>query len=48
MRKLLERGGRRVGREKGGPLWSREGFEKGGRDCGERNRCERVGRERVV
>lgn len=28
---------------KEGLLWSREGFEKGGRESGERNRCERVG-----
>lgn len=35
-----KRGG---GRENGGLLWSREGFEKGGRESGERNRCEIVG-----
>lgn len=34
---------RRVEREKGGLLWSREGFEKGGRESGERNRSESVG-----
>lgn len=33
-----KRGG---GRENGGLLWSREGFEKGGRESGERNRGER-------
>lgn len=43
------RGNRKVGRkrgggrENGGLLWSREGFEKGGRESGERNRCEIVG-----
>lgn len=37
-------GRKRVGgRENGGLLWSREGFEKGGRESGERNRCEIVG-----
>lgn len=35
-----KRGGER---ENGGLLWNREGFEKGGRESGERNRCEIVG-----
>lgn len=31
------------GERESGVLWSREGFEKGGRESGERNRCEIVG-----